>query len=215
MGIKKYDVDPANVDPDGLADGNNSALTTIVIDGNLASGGSFTSADGLGHRINITDAGTDDQRGATYTLVGTDPNGNVITEDITGPNSTATVESVLYYLTVTAITIASPVATSVVDIGTVDEITTKAYPLNWRSENGATIAITGLSGTVQFDVQETFNDHYNEGLINATWFVTQSNKSADMSATLTRHATAVRLVTDSYTDTAELQFHINELEYYR
>jgi len=214
MTIKKHDIDPADANAAGLADGNDSSVATITIDGTLASGGSFTSADGLAHRLNITDAGGHVQTTATYTFVGTDANGNAITYSRAGPGSSATVETVAYFLTVTAITIASPVGSSTVDIGTVDEIASKVYPLNWRAESGATVAVTGHTGAMQFDIQETFNDHEAEGLINATWFVTQSNQTADMSASLTPHATAVRVVSDTYTNGAELQFHINQLEYY-
>jgi len=48
-----FDVDPADVDPDGLADGNSSAGATVTLDGLLTSGGSFTSADSLAHRLDI------------------------------------------------------------------------------------------------------------------------------------------------------------------
>ena len=213
MGLKKYDIDPADVDADGLADGNDSSVATIVIDGALASGGSFTSADGLAHRLNITDAGGHVQTGATYTIVGTNSNGNAQTEAIAGPGSSATIETTEYFLTVTSITIASPAASSTVDIGTVDEIVSPVYPLNWRCNTPATVAITGTVGTYVVDIQETFDDIYTDGVASATWFDKHVDENADMSGVLTLHATAVRLQADSYTSGAELQFHINQLEY--
>ena len=57
MGLQKFDIDPANVDPDGLADNNSSAGATVTLDGALTSGGTFTSADGLAHQLDIIDTG--------------------------------------------------------------------------------------------------------------------------------------------------------------
>jgi len=213
MPLQKYDIDPADVDPDGLADGNDSSVVTIVIDGALAVAGAFTSADGLAHRLNLTDTGSDDQTGATYTFVGTNANGQAQTESRAGPGSGATVETLKYFLTVTSITIASPVATSTVDIGTVDEFVSPAYLLNWRASDAATVAIAALSGTVTFDIQESFDDVHQEGLASANWVDTQADKSANLATSMTRHATAVRVGADSYSSGAEFQFHINQLEY--
>ena len=216
MGLKKYDVDPADADADGLAAANTSAGATVTLDGVLTSGGTFTSADGLAHQIEITDAGAHVQTTATYTVTGTNSNGNALVEAITGPGSGATIITTGYFLTVTSIAIASPVAGSTVNIGT--EATsgtfiTPVYPLNWRCNTPATIAITGTVGTYVVDIQETFDDIYTDGVASATWFDKHADENADMSGVLTLHATAVRLQADSYTSGAELQFHINQLEY--
>lgn len=213
MGLNVFDIDPADADGDGLAAGNDSSIATITIDGALGSGGSFTSADGLAHRLIITDAGGHDQTSATYTIVGTNSNGNAQTEAIAGPGVSASVETTEYFLTVTSITIASPAASSTVNIGTVDEVVSKVYPLNWRASTAATVAITGTVGTYQVDIQEAFNDIYTDGIASATWFDKHADQSADMSGVLTLHATAVRIKSDSYTNGAELQFHVNQLEY--
>ena len=213
MGLKTYDIDPANTAVAGLADGNDSTGATVTLDGTLTSGGTFTSADGLAHRLILTDGTAHVQTTATYTITGTNSNGNAQTEAISGPGSGSFVETVEYFLTVTSVTIASPVAGSTIDIGTVDEIVTPVYPLNWRGNTPATIAITGTVGTYQVDIQEAFNDIYTDGVASATWFDKHADKAADFSGVLTLHATAVRIKSDSYTDTAELQFHINQLEY--
>jgi len=213
MGLKVYDIDPADTDADGLADGNDSSVTSITIDGALASGGSFTSADGLAHRLIITDAGGHDQRTATYTITGTNSNGDALTESLAGPNSSSSVETTEYFLTVTSITIASPTASSTVDIGTVDEFMSPVYLLNWRSSEAATVAILGSSGTYQVDIQETFGDIYNDGIAATNWVDKHADKSADLAGSLTLFATAVRVKSDSYTNGAEFQFHINQLEY--
>lgn len=205
----RLDVDPANVDPDGLADGNSSAGATLTLDGALTSGGTFTSADGYGHRISILDLGADDQTGATYTFTGTNSNGEAQTEDIAGPGVSGTVTTTKYWLTVTSVTIAVPAAGSTVDVGTVDEIATPVLPVNWRGSEACTAAVTGLSGTCQFDINETFDAiQETEPTDTTNWITKASNQSADVVQAMSLHATAVRLVFDSYTDGAELQLAV-------
>lgn len=205
----KIDVDVDAPDADGLADGNSSAVTTVTLDGALASGGNFTSADGFAHRLNITDAGADDQSTATYTVTGTDADGLDITESLTGPASGATVETVNYFLTVEGpIAIASPVATSLVDIGTVDEVATQTLPLNYRYTEPATYAVN-VTGTISYTVQQTLDQVHtltNPG--SAAWFdiAALATKTADLMDIGTNHATATRLVVNSYSTGAELQF---------
>ena len=209
-----FDIDPANVDPDGLADGNSSAGATLTLDGALTSGGTFTSADGLAHRISILDLGADDQSGATYSLVGTDGDGLPQTEDITGPTASATVESTKYWLTIEATpAIASPVAGSTVDVGTVDEIVTETLPMNYRAHEAATYA-TDVTGTVNFDVQETLDEVHlltSAGVpippstLNWISLTSMTGDTASDKQIGVSHSTACRLVINSYTDTAEIE----------
>jgi len=55
-------------------------------------------------KITLTSGSGDDNSGVTYTVVGTDHNGDSITEDLTGPAGGATVTSTKFYSTVTSIT---------------------------------------------------------------------------------------------------------------
>ena len=205
------DVDPANSDADGLADGNSSAGATVTIDGVLASGGSFTSADGLGRRLAILDLGADDQSGATYTITGTDADGVAQTEDLAGPGASATVETTKYFLTVSSIAIASAAAGSTVDIGTVDEAASATHILNRRAEEGALIQ-TAVTGTVNYSVEGTVADAAGSAApqsldwIDITAF---SGKTAAVLANANAHLSAIRLVTNSFTDTAEVQAHVS------
>lgn len=212
MPLQVFDVDLSDTDADGLADGNASSGASVTLDGLLTSGGSFTSADGFAHRLIITDAGGHNQTGATYTITGTGPTGEAQTESLAGPNTSSSVETTKYFKTVTSIAIASPVGSSTVDIGTVDEAMA-VYPLNWRAADGATIAIMGSSGTFALDIDETFGDIFQNGYAAMNWLENQADKSADLVVSLNRHATAVRVGVDSYTNGAEFQIHINQLEY--
>lgn len=203
-------ITPANVDADGLADGNSSAGATVTLDGALTSGGSFTSADGLAHQLNITDAGGDDQTTATYTITGTDANNIAQTEDISGPGVSATVETTKYFRTVTSVAIASPVAGSTVDIGTVDEIVSPMIRLDFRGGNVALNAI--VSGTVDYTVQQTVDnltdtttydwlDHDDADLVNAT---------ASINGNYIAVPTATRIKFNSYSSGASVKYNISQ-----
>lgn len=203
------DIDVADADGDGLADGNSSAAATVTLDGALTSGGTFTSADGFAHQLVITDLGADDQTGATYTITGTGPDGEAQTEDIAGPGASASVETVKYFLAVTSVAIASPVAGSTIDMGTVDEVASKTIPLNYRNTEGATFAVD-VTGTIDYTVQETLDEIHNlaNPSADASWFnvTALAAKTADLMDVGTVHATAARLIVNSYSSGAELQF---------
>ena len=202
------DIDPANVDPDGLADGNSSAGATLTLDGTLTSGGTFTSADGLAHRLDIIDLGADVQTGATYTITGTDGDGVAQTEDIAGPGASATIETVKYFLTDSSVAIASPVAGSTVDMGTVDEVMSQTLPVNYRHVNAATPHVN-VTGTMHYTVLETVDSiHELAAPSTATWTALSalSAKTADLLAVGTVGVSACHLVVNSYTDSAEIQF---------
>ena len=215
----RIDVDPANVDPDGLADNNASSGASLTLDGSLTSGGTFTSADGLAHRLDIIDTATVDQSGATFTVTGTDADDRAQVEAVTGPGSGATVESTKYFKTVTSVTIASGAACGTVDMGTVDEVATKTYPLDFYTDNPQTVQVD-LTGTANFDVQITLknpqdldaaapfaiSDQEDYAWVNDANF---GSKSADLIDDLAvAGAKAMRVVTNSYTNTAELQVHV-------
>ncbi len=204
-----FDIDPDAVAADGLGAANDSSVTTYVLDGSLTSGGSFTSADGLAHRLSITDAGADDQTTSTWTIIGTDQNNIALTESLTGPGSTLTVETVGYFKTVTSVTIASPVATSTADMGTVDEISGQTVPIDRRSGYGLNASID-VTGTLNFTVQETFVDIQNQAPV---WFdvTALTSKAAKATSSTTIGATAFRFKLNSYATGAEAQIYTTQV----
>jgi hypothetical protein len=211
----KLDIDPINVDADGICASQTPAaggVQSLTIAGALTSGGAFHVNDTAGYsagiagvQIGVTSAGND--TGRTFTVTGTDENGNAVVEAITGASG-GTAESATYWRTVTGITTDNNTA-GAVTVGPVDEIITKTIALNHLSGNPVTVAVLGLSGTCQFDIDETFEDVANDGSTSSTnWIAAQSNKTADLAASLTLSATGVRLKFDSYSSGAELQFHV-------
>lgn len=202
------DVDPADADPDGIADGNSSAGATVTLDGVLTSGGTFTSADGLGRQIAITDAGGSNQTTATYTVTGTDVGDNALTEDVTGPGATLTVETTGYFKTVTSVTIASPVGGSTVDIGTVDEVEAARIPTNWRSGYGPYMTVD-VTGTVNYTVRETNVKIQSQAPV---WFDISAlaSKTANAQGSATVGTTALSIIFNSYTNGAEVQLYLTQ-----
>ena len=206
------DVDPADTDPDGLADNNASSGATLTLDGALTSGGTFTSADGLGHQISITDTATVDQSGATFTITGTNANDEAISEAVTGPGSGATVESAEYFKTVSSIAIASPAACGTVDCGTDTggEVASKVYIIDSRAAEGAG-AQAVVTGTVNYTVQaslEPLSSASAFGDFDMTAVTAYSGKTADVLSTLPAGASALRVITASYSSGAEVQVHV-------
>jgi len=87
----------------------------------------------------------------------------------------------------------------------VDEVTTKIVLPNWRADYPFTFGVYGLTGTIQYDIEESFSDPTGSTFI---WIDNQSNKTADLAGSFTRYACGCRLTVDSYSSGAELQFAI-------
>jgi len=207
MRPKEYDIDPANVDANGIA-ALLPAGTAWSFSGD-AEWLATSAGDSLAHQLVITTVGNEPAGNApVLTLTGTDADGNVQTEDITLPNAT-TIETTLYWLTVTSgATQAATVDT--VDIGWVDEVATHSIPIDWRNSEGATYAVD-VTGTIDYTVQEMFDPaQQSSPSQNASWhnLTALAAKTADLAAVGTVNATAVRLLVNSYTDTAEIQLHV-------
>lgn len=178
--------------------------------------GVFTSADGLAHQLDIIDTGADIQTGATYTITGTDEDNLAQTEDIAGPGSGATIETVNHFKIVTSITIASPVATSTIDVGTVDEVSSQAVPLRSISASGATINVN-VTGTIDFSVQQRFDNIQLTNLAvqvdNWQDISALNAKTVDTTAIISPGAAATRIIVNSYSSGAELQMFIAQPPY--
>jgi len=93
--------DEVALDADGIstvaAVGNNAALT---INGALASGGSVSLSSGR----QVTILSSADDTAISFTIVGTDVNGDSLTESLTGADAAATATSSGYFKTIASIT---------------------------------------------------------------------------------------------------------------
>lgn len=207
MRPKEYDIDPANVDANGIA-----ALLPVGTAWSFTGDAEWlaiSSGDSLAHQLIITTVGNEPAGNApVLTLTGTDADGNVQTEAITLPNAT-TIETSLYWLTVTS-GAASAATIDTIDIGWVDEVVTQSIPIDWRNTEGASYAVD-VTGTIDYTVQEMFGPAQQSlPSQNASWhnLAALAAKTADLASVGTVNATAVRLLVNSYTDTAEIQFQV-------
>lgn len=214
---KYFDIDPIDVDPDGIAQNQTTAgAANLSLNGalsDLGTAGVFDIYDagyssGIGGvKIAIDSVGN--IATAIFTITGKDNDGRDTTENITGVTTTA-VESTKYWKSITQIAVDRAVASNVF-VGPVDEVVTPTVPLNWRSSERATYLATGLSGTINFDIDETFEDVQNIDILNSSlnWNgLDEGNTAATGPVAASLHARATRLMVNSYSSGAELQFQI-------
>ena len=215
-GIKKYDIDPADLDPDGIAESQTVAAgSSLALDGalcDLGTAGQFDIGDaystGVGGVKLLFDAAGDINT-AVFTITGLDQDGQSVTEAVTGVTTTA-VSTTNYYSQVTEIAVTVAEATGCF-VGTVTgEMVSPTYVLNRYADENAAVAISASTGTWVADIEQTFDNIAGDGTTSAAWFLVTSggNLSADTALTASLNATGVRLKFDSYTNGAELQFHV-------
>ena len=199
---KSIVVAPANEDGNGY--GNDVTGATFTLTANDA-------GDELAHIVSILNNTANSHAGKTVTLVGTDADGEALTEVITGPGASATVESTEYFLTLTSATPSATIGADTFDIGWADEVTTQTIPLDFYASTAATIAVD-VSGTINFTVQETFQSVLTtiSPVQNLTWrnIGALNNKTADTVNTSLAKATGVHLIINSHSDGAELTMTI-------
>jgi len=209
MRPKQLDFDPANANLTGFASNVTGAAFVIT---------TTATTDGLAHQVSIRNDSATDHSGKTVTLVGTDADGRAQTEVVTGPGTSATVESTKYFKTLTSATPSATIGADTFDIGWVDEFVSQTIPMDWRAPTPATIQVV-VTGTINFDIEATLQDFYGNTDAPFTfadqedlaWF-NEANFTAK-TASLTDDLAlpgyrAIRLVVNSYTDTAELQVFI-------
>jgi len=174
----------------------------LLINGSLASAGVATlDAQRL---IGITSAGDDSNR--TFVITGTDNQGRVISETLTGPNA-ATVLSTLNYKTITKITISGAAGTAL----TVDTVSTtltgasQVVPLDlYLNPFNVTVAVE-IIGTLNATAQFTLDDIFG-GPGPFTWYPITGlvGITSSTAGTLISAVRAVRLLVNTGNGSAQL-----------
>ena len=208
MRPKELDIDPANANLTGyLSNAQGAGPWTMT---------TTSSGDGLAHQVSIRNDAAVDYSGQTFTLVGTDADGRPQSDVVTGPNVSATVESAKYFKTLlTSTASGAGTGTDTFDYGWVDEVASQTIPLNHLAGVPPTIEVN-LTGTAGYDIEVSMRNPW--GLVYNTddqedlaW-VNDANwtaKSADLIDDLALAGfRSMRVVINSYTDTAEMQVYI-------
>ena len=150
-----YSLDAA--DPDGIATSQTPlAAGDLTLDGALAPGGVATLGTGrVQRRVTISPVG--DESARTFTIVGTNSDGTVISEELTGIVGPAVAQSARDYQTVTRISVDGATAGAVA-AGTNSVGATPWIPLDrHRNPFAVGFGIT-VDGTVTYVPQHTFDD---------------------------------------------------------
>ena len=202
MRPKMIDIDVADESLTGFASNVTGATWTLT---------NTTPTDGLAHQVSIRNDAAVNHSAKTATLVGTDADGKALTETINLPNTSATVESTKYFKTLTSITPSATIGTDTMDIGWVDEVSSQTIPIDWRSPYAMNISVD-VTGTLNFTVQQTFADVL--GGVAAVWsdITALASKSADTTSVAAVGATAIRIITSSYSSGAELQMYMKQAQ---
>lgn len=194
---------PADDDANGFGDDlQDSAAGVFTL--------TATSADdGLAHLVTILGNDATNHSGKTFTLVGTDANGDAQTEDIAGPNGIATVTSTKYFLTLTGLSVDSTTGTDSFDIGWTDDIVSPDYPIDWRSPYAANVYVD-ISGTINFTIQQTFDNVLAGDTPSWVAITALASKTADTYGNPSIGATAWRLLINSLTTGATVKISASQ-----
>lgn len=204
----------ADEDRDGIAQAQQlGAAGNLTLNGALVSGGSYTAGDSsfpVGHQVSIYSAGN--LSAVTFTVNGTSPDGDALSEAVTGPNA-ATVETTNYFRTVTSVAVGAAIAVDA-EVGIVDELATRRIPIGMTSGDFAVGIGVIVGGTINFTVQNTYDDIYAASpTISYINISALASKTANTDSSITAPCTATRLITNSYNNGATLRFNV--LQNYR
>lgn len=195
----------ATADADGISTSQTpGAAGNLTITGALASGGVATlTGAGSGRQVLITCAGNNSAR--TFTVFGTDPNGQSIAEQVAGANA-STSATVQFFRTVTRVAI-DGASTGAVTVGTNSIGGSRPIALDqWTG--GETALQVNVYGTANFTVQQTLDDILSMSAELVEWINHPS--SAFVSGTTSAQSNYayapayVRLVVNSGTDPVSL-----------
>ena len=194
------DIDVDDADLTGFASNVTGATFTIT---------TTATTDSLAHQVSIRNDTANDHSGKTVTLVGTDANGKALTEVVTGPAGSATVESTGYFKTITSATPSATIGADTFDIGWVDEVASVTYPIDYLSPYACNIHVD-VTGTIDFTVQQTFADVLAGTAAVWTSISALASKTADTTSTAAVGATAIRVIVNSYSSGGELQMYTSQ-----
>lgn len=205
--MRQYEttIKPVPIDANGIAVAQAvAAAGPLTLNGALIADSIFTGD--YARQISITSDGADG--GRAFTVTGTDADGTVQTEDITGP-ATATVESVKYWSTVISI-VADAACAGNISSGTVDEFVTKTIPLETYESDGVTVAVEVFTGTANISVQQTFSRvQYTQPAIFYAGPTDLTAITAVAFDDMNIHASGLRVVFNSYTSGASIRLVVN------
>lgn len=116
-------------------------------------------ADDLAHKITIHGNAATNHSGKTFTITGTNANGEPQTETIAGPNGVATKTSTKYFLSVTSITVDATTGADTFDMGwTADAVSPWSFINDTWQPPGLGFGCSVDSGSPTYGVEQQYGD---------------------------------------------------------
>lgn len=191
-------------DADGICAAQaGSQDTALTIAGALASGGSVTLA--TAQIVSIASVG--DDSGVVFAVVGTDADGEAITESITGANA-GTATGTVFFKTITSITPDAACAGNVsagvlsANLGVGPTLRIKGNSFGDDFKDAIITKVTGTNtSTVEISPEDPYATYANGYSNDGAWIDLASHtaKTADTAALLAVPCLAIRLVYTAYT----------------
>lgn len=171
-----------------------------------------TTSDGLAHLVTLVAPVQATLAGVTFTIVGTDADGKPQTETgLVGPASGATVTSTKYFKTIATIQPSATMGALVVSVGVSAASASPSIPLERRSISAAHLDID-ITGTINFTINETFEDIFKAAPSTLRWFpiTAFSAKATDIQGAATVASSGVQVITNSVTNGATYTLYISQ-----
>ncbi len=155
--------------------------------------------DGIAHFVTIHNDAATDHSAKTIVLVGTDANGNPVTETLAAPAGTATVTSAKAYRSLTSATPSATIGADTFDIGWAATGHTPWVDLDPSLlPFGASAAVFLVSGSLNFDVQHCYDNPPTEDSVSFK-ISALTGKTASTDGSYTAPVNAVRVNINSHT----------------
>lgn len=146
-------------------------------------------ADLLGHKIIVTNNSATNHSGKTLALVGTNENGEPVTETLAHAAGSTTTTSAKYYKTLTSITPSASTGVDTFDIGwTAAAVGPRVYPDLDVSSVSIGISVSKVAGSPNFSIRYTYDfvDWYTHATI--------TGKTASFDGTITIPCRAFQVI---------------------
>lgn len=170
-----------------------------------------SASDNMAHLVTIRNDSATDHGAKTAILTGTDADGKDQTETVSLPAGSATVTSTKYFLTLLTVVPSATIGADTMDIGWSAVSISKTIPIEWRS-NAQAAMTADISGTINFDIQETYANVYDSYPSTLPWvdISALAAKTADTSGAATLGSTAVRILINSISAGATISLYISQ-----
>lgn len=205
-----FDIDPVDASLTAYGDDVVSSGTGPYI---IEPDGYGPLADGLARQLSVKGNAATDHSAKTLTIVGTDADDRSQTETINMPNGTATVETTKYFKTLVSLTLSADTGADSFDIGVVDEAVSPTIRLDPDSVYAPTVQAI-VTGTINWGFQVSVQPPLQGADQNAQAWVADADITNETASQIDQLSAtgflSARIIVNSFTNGAELQFHINQ-----